>query len=39
MAYLASIHEASAVRHAIKANFLSPDESSLLVAYVAHPLV
>ncbi|TGZ82422.1 DNA damage-binding protein 1 [Ascodesmis nigricans] len=32
MAYLASIHKASSVRFALKANFLSPDESSLIVA-------
>ena len=38
MSYLASIHHASAVRHAIKANFLAPDESSLLVAYATRLL-
>ncbi|KAA8904984.1 mono-functional DNA-alkylating methyl methanesulfonate N-term-domain-containing protein [Sphaerosporella brunnea] len=32
MAYVASIHKASSVRHAIKAHFLSPDEPSLIVA-------
>ncbi|KAF8248907.1 DNA damage-binding protein 1 [Wilcoxina mikolae CBS 423.85] len=32
MAYLASIHKASAVRRAVKANFFSPDEPSLVVA-------
>ncbi|KAF8456915.1 damage-specific DNA binding complex, subunit DDB1 [Terfezia claveryi] len=32
MAYIASIHKASSVRHALKARFLGPDEDSLIVA-------
>lgn len=32
MAYLAPIHRPSSVRHAIKLNFLTPDDESLIVA-------
>ncbi|KAI5843023.1 mono-functional DNA-alkylating methyl methanesulfonate N-term-domain-containing protein [Morchella snyderi] len=32
MAYLASIHKASSVRHAVKSNFISSAEQSLIVA-------
>jgi DNA damage-binding protein 1 len=32
MAYLASIHRPSSVRHALKLNFLSPDDDTLVVA-------
>ena len=39
MAYLVSVHKASAVRSAVKANFFAPDESSLIVAYVACPSI
>jgi DNA damage-binding protein 1 len=34
MAYLAPIHRASSVRHALQAKLLSPDEDSLILAYV-----
>lgn len=32
MAYLASIHRPSSVRHALKLNFFNPDEEALVVA-------
>ncbi|KAI5806768.1 mono-functional DNA-alkylating methyl methanesulfonate N-term-domain-containing protein [Peziza echinospora] len=32
MAYIASIHKASSVRHAVQSNFLNPNEQSLIVA-------
>jgi DNA damage-binding protein 1 len=32
MAYLASIHRPSSVRHALKLNFLAADEDTLVVA-------
>lgn len=35
MAYLAPIHQASSIRHALKLNFLSRTEECLVVAYVA----
>lgn len=37
MAYLAPIHRPTSVRHAIKLQFLQPDEDCLVVAY-AHKL-
>ena len=33
MAYLAPIHRPTSVRHAIKLQFLTPDEDCLVVAY------
>lgn len=33
MAYIAPIHQPSAVRHALKLNLLDPEEESLVVAY------
>lgn len=40
MAYLAPIHRPSSVRHALKVQFLTPNEDCLVIAYVhiwAHP--
>ena len=34
MAYLAPIHRPTSVRHAIKLQFLAPNEDCLVVAYV-----
>ena len=34
MAYVVPIHKASSVRHAIKLQFLNPEEESLVVALV-----
>lgn len=33
MAYVVPIHRASSVRHALKLNFLEPEEDCLVVAY------
>ena len=33
MAYLASIHPPSSIRHALKLNFFGPEEECLVVAY------
>jgi hypothetical protein len=36
MAYVVPIHRASSVRHALKLNFLEPEEDCLVVAYACH---
>jgi DNA damage-binding protein 1 len=39
MAYIAPIHRPSSVRHALKLNFLAPDEDCLVVAYASHEVL
>ena len=37
MSYIVPIHRPTAVRKALKLSFLSPNEDTLVVAYVPHP--
>lgn len=34
MAYVVPVHRASSIRHAVKLQFLNPEEDCLVVAYV-----